>query len=159
MEEENKKSSRTPIVDIIENIWENIAIQSHLWELYTSIVNEIEENIKDMDKEMQDVYLEDKRKELEDIKIRYENIYQNRRKLMEHLKWFGDNVNMDYWCLVKHSIAVWQYSKELWDTNRDNVEYESLFVKSSENMYQIISKFLWVEVVKCWRCLLDEMWE
>ena len=154
-------SSRTPIVDIVENIGECIAIQSHLWELYCSISNEMEENYKDMNEVERVEYLNDKSSEMENIKKMYEESYRKRKKLMNILlEEFADNVNMDYRCLVKHSVASRQFSKELWDTNRDNLEYEELYIKSSEVMYSILSKFLWVkEIVKCWRCLLDQLWE
>lgn len=156
MEETRKETSRTPIIDIVENIAELIAMQSHLSELYTSTINEMEENVKeeDMNDETSMWYIAEKEEELKRFKTMYEDAYRNRKKLMTILK-ERYNCNMDYWCLVKHSIASRQFSKELWDTDRDNLDYESLYIKSSEVMYSILSSFLWVKIVKCWRCLLD----
>ena len=69
------------------------------------------------------------------------------------------DVDMDYWCLLKHSIVVYQFSKEVRDTNRNNEMYEELFLQASEYMYKILSLFLGTDIVKCWRCLLDAMEE
>ena len=102
----------------------------------------MEENLKDMDENMKDEYIKEMRETLDELKVKYEDTYQKRRKLMNVLKDSSENCNMDYWCMVKHSIASRQFSKELWDTDRNNVEYEMLYIKSSEIMYQILSKFL-----------------
>lgn len=148
-----ENSSRTPIIDIVECIGELIAIQSHLSELYASTVHEIDVNEKE---EHNEVYLQEKQEELAKIKEEYQNTYRRRKKMMQILKDEYD-ANMDYRCLLKHSIGAWQYSKEIRDTDRNNIEYEILYIQASEYMYSVLSHFLWVEVVKCWRCLLDAM--
>lgn len=148
-----ENSSRTPIIDIIECIGELIATQSHLSELYTSTVHEIDVNEKE---EHNEVYLQEKQEELARIKEEYVDTYRRRKKMMQILKDEYD-ANMDYRCLLKHSIGAWQYSKEIWDTDRNNIEYEMLYIQASEYMYSVLSHFLGVEIVKCWRCLLDAM--
>lgn len=153
---EQKETSRTPIIDIVENIGETIAIQSHLSELYTSTVHEVDVNL---DENEDLVYMAEKEEELKEMKKEYEAAYKRRKMLMGILRDMWENTNMDYRCLVKHSIASRQYSKELRDTDRNNLDYETLYIQASEYMYSVLSHFLGVEVVKCWRCLLDAMSE
>ena len=147
------ESSRTPIIDIVEGIAEWIAIQSHLWELYLNINHEVEENVND-DNENSTNIIAERMDELTELKFKYEEAYKMRKGLMRILRERYD-ANMDYRCLVKHSIATYQYTKELWDTERDNLDYEEMYIQASQFMYSILSRFLWVEIVKCWRCLLD----
>ena len=80
---EQKETSRTPIVDIVENIGETIAIQSHLSELYTSTVHEVDVNL---DENEDLVYMAEKEDELKEIKKEYEAAYKRRKMLMGILR-------------------------------------------------------------------------
>lgn len=148
-------SSRLPIIDIIECIAEIMAAQSHIMELYTSTVNEFETNIQDDD--VPDGYMEDMKIKIEELKEEYIELYKQRKRLMNKLK-DENGADMDYRCLLKHSIAIRQFSKEIRDTDRNNCEDEMNYIQSSERMYKTLSHFLQnEEIVKCWRCLLDSM--
>lgn len=154
---EQTNSSRLPIIDIIECIAEIMAAQSHIMELYTSTVNEFENNIQDDD--VPNGYMEDTKIKIEELKEEYIELYKQRKRLMNKLK-DENGADMDYRCLLKHSIAIRQFSKEIRDADRSNYEDEMNYIQSSERMYKTLSHFLQnEEIVKCWRCLLDSMSE
>lgn len=145
-------SSRLPLIDIVECISECIAAQSHLTELYTSSINEMNENSKDGN--VVEWYFEDMKVKIEDLKNKYIELYKKRKMLMNIIKDEYD-ADMDYRCLVKHTIAIQQFMKEIRDTDRDNIDFEYEYIKASEMMYETLSHFIKTDIVKCWRCLLD----
>jgi hypothetical protein len=85
------------------------------------------------------------------------DVYRLRKVAMNVLKDLSPNYNHRYWCLVKHTIASYQYACELWDTDRDNRTYQSLVLDCAQLMYKMLSQFMWVDLATCWRCLHDEL--
>lgn len=145
-------SSRLPLIDIVECISECIAAQSHITEIYTSSINEMNENSKDGN--VVEWYFEDMKVKIEDLKNKYIELYKKRKMLMNIIKDEYDT-DMNYRCLVKHTIAIQQFMKEIRDTDRDNIDFEYEYIKASEMMYETLSHFIKTDIVKCWRCLLD----
>ena len=148
----DNNSSRLPLIDIVECISECIAAQSHITELYTSTLNEVEENSKD--ENVVEWYFEDMKIKIEELKEKYIELYKKRKMLMNLIK-DEYEADMDYRCLVKHTIAIQQFMKEIRDTDRNNIDFEYEYIKASEMMYETLSHFIKSDVVKCWRCLLD----
>jgi hypothetical protein len=87
------------------------------------------------------------------------DVVNRRRKSMLLLAEHAINDNWkNYWCIVKHNIASWQYATECLYANPDNPVYIELQQKCYETMIQSISLFLWIdELVVCGRCLSDKL--
>lgn len=127
-------SSRSSLMDLIEAIWDSMAIYSHLqeldhwWTLDEDAASDIHESMVDE--------------------------VDTRRSLMNKLALYARwEVNNNYWCLVKHSISRWQYVREL---HQDNGEFYSLLNECEEMMFEYISRYLNLEeIVYCGRCLKD----
>lgn len=122
-------TSRQPIIDMIELIANLIASASHLQEMI--------ENEEDLDKK--DEYT-NQLYELIDI----------RREVMKQIE-CKDNT---WRCSLKHSIAQWNYALEIYyaDRNKNNEDIVSALTKY---MYTVISRYMWVEISDCSRCIMD----
>lgn len=149
---QNKDSQRWAETELIELIANLIASYSHHNELYNSIQSDL------MDPEL---YTISQREEMEDESIWHYNkmtsLLEERRLAMRKLKAMAVNCDDKMRCLVKHSIASYQFSQELLNTNMDDLDYIHLAETAYRYMYECISKFLWVEIVTCGRCLQDEL--
>lgn len=148
----NKNSSRWKATELIELIANLIASYSHHNELYNSLWSDIshpelftEEQLDEMAKEC----------ERHDEKM--QSLLKERRLAMRKLKEEAIECDNHMRCLVKHSIASFQFSQEVLNTNMDDLDYMHLAETAYQYMYECVSKFLWVELVTCARCLEDEL--
>ena len=148
----NKDSQRWWATEIIELIANLIASYSHHNELYNSIQSDLlheelfsEEQIDEMVKES----------ERHDAKMKF--LLEERRLAMRKLKEEAIECDDHMRCLVKHSIASYQFSQEILNTNMDDLDYIHLAETAYQYMYECVSKFLWVTLVTCARCLEDEL--
>lgn len=137
--EQTPQTSRSRVLDGVEMIGQLLALNSHLQEICDSYWKSDE--VSD--------------EELESCKwmIRMNNSV--RRGIMDKIK--TENSDHKRWCAVKHSIFAYELSCEVmyanvWD--EDIANYQSM---CAENMYNILSRFLWLEVTLCWRCINDEL--
>lgn len=147
-------TQRWPAVDIVELIANLIAAYSHLFELY----NDNEVYIRGM----QEVWWEEFEKKLDEMPFLEDainTVYRLRKTAMNVLKDLSPNYNYKYRCLLKHTIASYQYASELWDTDRGNSTYQNLLFDCAQLMYKMLSWFMGVEQSTCWRCLNDSLEE
>ena len=141
---ENKDSQRGAETEVIELIANLIAAHSHHYELYQSLQSDIAhpdlwstEQLADMIAES--AYHNEK----------MEEITEYRRSAMRVLRNMSEEPNNKWHCLVKHSIACYQFAQELRDTDQDNVDYNQLAEFAYQYMYECISKYLGVELATC----------
>lgn len=148
----NKDSQRWWATEIIELIANLIASYSHHNELYNSIQSDLlhpelfsEEQVDEMVKESEWHY------------AKMENLLEERRLAMRKLKEEAIECDDQMRCIVKHSIASYQFSQEILNTNMNDLDYMHLAETAYQYMYECVSKFLWVTLVTCARCLEDEL--
>lgn len=148
----NKDSQRWVVTEIIELIANLIASYSHHSELCNSIQSDLTHPELFSDEQINQMQ--------EDSIWHYEkmtNLLEERRLAMRKLKEEAVECDDHLWCLVKHSIASYQFSQEILNTNMDDADYVHLAETAYQYMYECISKFLWVQIVTCSRCLQDEL--
>lgn len=146
-------SSRKPLMDQIEFVTQLIAIVSHSQELihhYESIVKEA--SWDDYEKAIQEI------KDHESILNKSLNLRRDvMRSISEEYAWHDDKVR----CSFKHAVASYWYATECLQATREwTTEYEMW--KDYQNtayeiMNGIVSKFVWLEMETCWRCLADKL--
>ena len=148
----NKDSQRWAATELIELIANLIASYSHHSELYNSLQSDLvhpelytDGQIDDMQQQSFWHY------------TKMESLLEERRLAMRKLKEMAIECDDHMRCLVKHSIASYQFSQEVLNTNMSDLDYVHLAETAYQYMYECISKFLWVEIVTCARCLQDEL--
>ena len=148
----NKDSQRWWATEIIELIANLIASYSHHSELYNSLQSDLlhpelftEWQVEEMVKESERHY------------GKMKALLEERRLAMRKLKEEAIECDDHMRCLVKHSIASYQFSQEVLNTNMDDLDYMHLAETAYQYMYECVSKFLWVTLVTCARCLEDEL--
>lgn len=128
-----KQTSRHRILDAVELIGNLIASASHYQELITA-VDQSEEKVVQYTEQLK-------------------RVVALRRDIMSQLEKQDDEV----WCLLKHSIAQYTYATELYYANFDSPFFQYAQEECSSLMYETLSQFLGMEIVKCGRCLNDEL--
>lgn len=148
----NRDSQRWWATEIIELIANLIASYSHHSELYNSLQSDLihpelytDEQIDDMQQQSFWHY------------TKMESLLEERRLAMRKLKELAVECDDHMRCLVKHSIASYQFSQEVLNTKMDDMDYIHLAETAYQYMYECVSKFLWVTLVTCARCLEDEL--
>lgn len=148
----NKDTQRWAETELIELIANLIASYSHHNELYNSLQSDLLHL---------ELYTEEQKEQmLKDSIWHYTKLIElleERRLAMRKLKELAIECDGKMRCLVKHSIAAYQFSQEILNTDMDNLDYIHLSETAYRYMYECISKFLWVELVTCARCLADEL--
>ena len=148
----NKDSQRWAATELIELIANLIASYSHHNELYNSL---------QVDLNNREIFSEDEAANLEEESAWHEmkmgSLLEERRLAMRKLKEMAIECDDHMWCLVKHSIAIYQFSQEVLNTKMDDLDYIHLAETAYQYMYECVSKFLWVTLVTCARCLEDEL--
>jgi hypothetical protein len=94
-----------------------------------------------------------------------ENAINMRRNVMRDLikqsEALWNEVNNKYWCLLKHAMATYNYTLEVYQSETDEKQRLKWFyiqLDASRNLFLILSKFLWLpNIAVCGRCLLDEL--
>lgn len=148
----NKDSQRWAETELIELIANLIASYSHHSELYNSYQSELAH--PELFTETQVTQMQ------EDSMWHYQkmtSLLEERRLAMRKLKEMAVNCDDHVRCILKHSIASYQFSQEILNTNMDDLDYIHLAETAYRYMYECVSKFLWVELVTCARCLQDEL--
>lgn len=143
---DSQRGAETEVIELIANL---IASYSHHYELYNSLQVEIKTKSEQW---------EDAEWEIAESEWHYKlmtELTNERRKAMRVLKEIGANPDEKMHCLAKHSIACYQFSQELLTTDEENETYIELAEYAYQYMYKCISKYLWVEIATCWRCLKD----
>lgn len=150
----NKDSQRWAATELIELIANLIASYSHHNELYNSIQSDMEHK---------ELFDEEELRKMEQDSVwhamKMESLLEERRLAMRKLKEMAVDCDDKMRCLTKHSIASYQFSQELWNSDVDNLDYLHLAETSYQYMYECVSKFLGVTLVTCARCLEDELAE
>lgn len=148
----NKDSQRWAVTELIELIANLIAGYSHHSELYNSLQSDLEHS---------ELFTDEQVDEMQEESIwHYEkmtSLLEERRLAMRKLKQEAVECDDHMRCLVKHSIASYQFSQEVLNTNMDDADYIHLAEAAYQYMYECVSKFLWVAIVTCSRCLDDEL--
>ncbi len=149
MEKNSSRGAETEIIELIANL---IASYSHHNELYNSLQADL------MHPEL---YTEEQKDDMEQLSFwhytKMTELLEERRKAMRQLKAMAKECDSNMRCITKHSIAGYQFSQELLNTDMNNSDYMELAEHASQYMYECISKFLWVNLVTCGRCLSDEL--
>lgn len=151
---ENKDSQRGAVVELIEVIANQIASYSHHYELY----NSIETDLMDSDQ----FPAEEVEKMQEESNFHYyemQKLTEQRRSAMRLLRDLWPSPDNQWHCIVKHAIASYQFTQELLATDFENEDYIKLAEMASQYMYSCVSKYLWIDIVTCGRCLADELAE
>lgn len=148
----NKDSQRWVVTELIELIANLIASYSHHNELYNSLQSDLKHPELFTDEQIGEM-LKDSIRHYEKMTSLLEERREAMRKLKEEAVECDDHLR----CLVKHSIASYQFSQEVLNTNMDDAVYTHLAEAAYQYMYECVSKFLWVDLVTCWRCLQDEL--
>ena len=136
-------TSREYIYDLMEAITNQIQIASHLQELITNDRSDF-----NIDKDNKEI--------LSRISINAMLLEQSisiRRDMMKKLEQEFSS-DHKYWCLFKHALASRWFSLEVTYANND---YVTISQRVSEQMFMIVSQFLWTKLTNCWRCLLDSI--
>lgn len=148
----NKDSQRWAATELIELIANLIASYSHHNELYNSIQSDLLHP---------ELYTEEQIAQMQEDSMwhygKMTSLLEERRLTMRKLKAMAVECDDHMRCLVKHSIASYQFSQEVLNTNMDDLDYIHLAETAYRYMYECISKFLWVTLVTCARCLQDEL--
>jgi len=131
-------------MDALELIANQIALASHLQELISNWLSELETASSEL-KEL-------KIKDIAENQVLLENAIKIRRMTMDKL--LDDKSNKDMWCAAKHALWSWMYALEVYYANKEMFEIAKL---ATEQMFQVVSKFLWEEMTTCWRCLFDKL--
>lgn len=152
--QENFDTSRWVVVDLIEMIKEQLAIYSHLQELYKEVVDNIDAAVNSW---ANDDYVDELRANALHIRNNIKDVYERRQKSMAELKKLAIKYDRKCHCLLKHAIKERGIAEEVWNTNKDNGTYEALMLDAENYMYKVLSQYLWTEIVTCWRCLTDEL--
>ena len=71
-----------------------------------------------------------------------ESLLEERRLAMRKLKEKAVECDEHMRCIVKHSIASFQFSQEVLNTNMDDLDYIHLAETAYQYMYECVSKFL-----------------
>lgn len=148
------ETSRWVVVDLVECIKEQLAIYSHLQELYKEIVDDIDKAVSDW---VGDGYINELTTKAQSLKYEIKDCYTRRQKAMQELKKLAKDYDQEMHCLLKHAIKEWWIAEEVWNTDMDNEVYESLMLDAENFMYKVLSRYLWTDIVTCWRCILDEL--
>ena len=148
----NKDSQRWEATELIELIANLIASYSHHSELYNSIQSDLVHP---------ELFTEEQINQMQEDSMRHYNkmasLLEERRLAMRKLNEGAIECDDHMRCLVKHSIASYQFSQEVLNTNMDDMDYIHLAETAYQYMYECVSKFLWVTLVTCARCLEDEL--
>lgn len=146
----NPNSSRWAETEIIELIANLCAAHSHHYELMMSIQSDLQHP---------ELYTEEQINEMQEESVYHNNkleeLTEKRRQAMRVLREMVDTANDKRHCILKHSICCYQFAQELRDTDQNNTDYMELAEYAYQYMYECVSKYLWVDVVTCWRCLKD----
>lgn len=146
----NKDSQRGAETEVLELIANLCAAHSHHYELYNSIQSDLKHP---------ELFTEEQVREMQEESIYHNNkleeITEKRRQAMRVLKGMSEDSNNKRHCILKHSICCYQFAQELRDTDQNNIDYIELAEFSYQYMYECVSKYLWVTLVTCGRCLKD----
>lgn len=148
----NKDSQRWEIMELVELIGNLISSFSHENEIYNSLSNDFD-NLQSLPDEQKEELLN----KMQWHYTKMKELLERRRNAMRILKELAKEYDWEYWCLVKHAIASYQFAQELQNNDMDNLEYSEMAEETSKYMFECLSKFLWTEVVTCGRCLADEL--
>lgn len=149
-----RETSRWVVIDLVEVIKEQLAIYSHLQELYKEVVDNIESWMANWASEN---YLNELQQKATELHKELKHVYNRRQQSMNELKKLAKTYDHKARCLTKHAIKEWGIAEEVWNTDMDNLIYEQLMLDAETFMYKCLSTFLWTEIVTCWRCLSDEL--
>lgn len=151
---EINETSRWVVVDIVEMIKEQLAIYSHLQELYKEVVDNIDSAVNNWASEET---INSLTTEAAKLRTSIKDAYIRRQKTMAELKKMAKTYDKKMHCLLKHAIKEWWIAEEVWNTDKDNDTYEALMLAAENYMYKVLSQYLGTEIVTCWRCLADEL--
>ena len=144
---DSQRWAETEVIELIANL---IASTSHHYELYMSLQTDINHS---------DLFTQEQINQMAEESSWHYNkmmeLTEERRKAMKVLKWMAKECDDKLRCLVKHSIASYQFAQELRATDYSSIDYMELAEKANAYMYECISKFLWVQLVTCGRCLRE----
>ena len=93
-----------------------------------------------------ELFTEEQVKQMQEDSVWHYNkmtsLLEERRLAMRKLKEKAVECDEHMRCLVKHSIASFQFSQEVLNTNMDDLDYIHLAETAYQYMYECVSKFL-----------------
>lgn len=150
MSEAQKETQRWPEMDIIDLIANLQAVVSHAYELY---------NKTDVDLKSDDESIEES-KLIVDNQFLHELIYEAnhlRKEVTAELRKLSPHYDREYHCLVKHMIIAYELALELFLNDMASGERYDIAMATTQLMYKVVSKYMWVWLATCGRCLSDEL--
>ena len=150
MSEAQKETQRWPEMDIIDLIANLQAVVSHAYELY---------NKTDVDLKSDDESIEES-KLIIDNQFLHEIINEAnhlRKEVTAELRKLSPHYDREYHCLVKHMIIAYELALELFLNDMASSERYDIAMATTQLMYKVVSKYMWVWLATCGRCLSDEL--
>lgn len=152
MSDAQQETQRWPEMDIIDLIANLQAVVSHAYELY----NKTDVDLKS--DEVGDVV--DEAELVSTNQFLHELIYEAnhlRKEVTAELKKLSPHYDKEYHCLVKHMIIAYELALELFLNDMSSNERYDIAMATTQLMYKVVSKYMWVGLATCGRCLSDEI--
>lgn len=150
-EEAQKETQRGPEMDIIDLIANLQAVVSHAYELY---------NKTDVDLKSDEFDVVDEAELVSTNQFLHEVIYEAnhlRKEVTVELKKLSPHYDKEYHCLLKHMVISYELALELFLNDMASAERYDIAMSTTQLMYKIVSKYMWVGLATCGRCLSDEL--
>lgn len=150
-EEAQKETQRGPEMDIIDLIANLQAVVSHAYELY---------NKTDVDLKSDEFDVVDEAESVSTNQFLHEVIYEAnhlRKEVTAELKKLSPHYDKEYHCLLKHMIVSYELALELFLNDMASAERYDIAMSTTQLMYKVVSKYMWVGLATCGRCLSDEL--
>ncbi len=150
-EEAQRETQRGPEMDIIDLIANLQAVVSHAYELY---------NKTDVDLKSDEFDVVDEAELVSTNQFLHEVIYEAnhlRKEVTAELKKLSPHYDKEYHCLLKHMIISYELALELFLNDMASAERYDIAMSTTQLMYKIVSKYMWVGLATCGRCLSDEL--
>lgn len=150
MSEAQLETQRGPEMDIIDLIANLQAVVSHAYELY----NKTDVELKSDDESIDESQL------IIDNQFLHELIYDAnhlRKEVTAELKKLSPHYDKEFHCLLKHMVMAYELALELFLNDMASSERYDIAMATTQLMYKVVSKYMWVGLATCGRCLADEL--
>ncbi len=151
MSDAQKETQRWPEMDIIDLIANLQAVVSHAYELYNKTDVDLKSDVGEAQEESELIITN---------QFLHEIIYEAnhlRKEVTAELKKLAPHYDKEYHCLLKHMIISYELALELFLDDMASSERYDIAMATTQLMYKVVSKYMWVGLATCGRCLSDEL--
>lgn len=151
MSDAQKETQRWPEMDIIDLIANLQAVVSHAYELYNKADVDLKSDVGEAQEESELIITN---------QFLHELIYEAnhlRKEVTAELKKLSPRYDKEYHCLLKHMIISYELALELFLDDMASSERYDIAMATTQLMYKVVSKYMWVGLATCGRCLSDEL--